>query len=552
VAVALVGHRAAGKTRVLPHVSKLLGREGFDLDAELQRRSGRDLGAWVRDDEPSFRAAERECFDSFPPGSLVACGGGFLSHHPMALAGCLAVLVPVTFETYFERLKADTARPRLRPSLALDEELRELWAEREEKHRRVFTVSLVDLALMAAGGQRPRRVVTLPPGVDPRNFAFGARRSGAELLEIRTDLIPRETSLDEAARVLPLLVAERQGPEVPARWRELAQVIDVEAPRDGARVLRSFHSPEPLSPEQALAFWSSSPPGTRVKHVEPLGPVENGWRLLETQRLLIERFGPEAVTVLATGALALPFRAVLAGLNALDYLALEPGFSAAAGQRLLADAVREARAGMPAGPRLGIIGHQIVHSRSPSIHPQPFDRIDLLADVEVGPLLEALRSQYRGFAVTRPFKKNALKGKAVNTLVRKCDHYEGENADVPGARAALEKLGGMAFDVLGEGGVSDALAAAAIELGLPMRFIRRAEVGGKVLEKSVVWTWPPEIDPPEGLRLDGKRVGVISYGLPGHRIAEKVRALGGTVVWLGARWFVAQARAQRAKWLEAT
>jgi len=64
------------------------------------------------------------------------------------------------------------------------------------------------------------------------------------------------------------------------------------------------------------------------------------------------------VTVLATGPLALPFRAVLARKNALDYLALEPA-SARRSQRLLVDAVREARAGMPEGPRLGIIGHQI-------------------------------------------------------------------------------------------------------------------------------------------------------------------------------------------------
>lgn len=550
VTVALVGHRAAGKSSLLPEVAKLLGRDGIDLDDELVRRSGRELGAWLRDDELSFRAAERACFESLPHGSLVACGGGFLASHPSALIGCLAVLVPVSLQTYCERLRADTARPRLRPELTLEEELQQVWSEREERHRRVQTISLVELALGASAGRRPRRVVTLPPGIEPRDFAFRARRAGAELLEVRGDLIPRESELTEAARVMPLLISEREQ-ALPPQWIALAHLLDFDTAKTGAHVLRSFHSPEPLTPDHAVEQWRSAPPGTRVKHVEPLGSPESGWRLLETQRRLQVQFGEDAVTVLATGPLALPFRAVLAQKNALDYLALEPGFSAAAGQRLLADAVREARAGMPGGPRLAIVGHQIFHSRSPSIHPQPFDRIDLLADVELGPLLEALRSHYRGFAITSPFKRRALPGRSVNLLWRVSDGYRGDNTDVAGARAALEKLGGVAFTVLGEGGVADALAAAAVSLGVPMRFIRRADFRGQPLEKSVVWTWPPEVDPPEKLRLDGVKVGVISYAGPGHRVARRIRALGGIPVWLGSRWFVTQAREQRAKWKEA-
>ena len=84
-----------------------------------------------------------------------------------------------------------------------------------------------------------------------------------------------------------------------------------------------------------------------------------------------------------------------------------------------------------------------------------------------------------------------------------------------------------------------------------MKFIRWAKLDGQPLEDSVVWTWPPDIDAPPALRLDGKRVGVISYGVPGQQIARKIRALGGTVVWLGSRWFITQAREQRRKWAEA-
>lgn len=549
VTVALVGHRAAGKTSVLPAASKLLGRPGLDLDAELVRRFGRPLREWVATDEPGFRAAERACFDSLPRGSLVACGGGFLSWHPDALHGCIAVLVPITLETYCERLRDDATRPRLQPGLPLETELRTLWFEREERHARVRTISLVDLLLAATGGKRARRVVTLPPAVDPRDFAFRARRLGAELLEVRTDLIDPQADLAPAARALPLLLAERVKP-VPAAWRALADLVDGESPWVGSRGLEqlSHHATAPLSPDEAEALWREVPRGVLVKHVEPLGPAASGWRLLETQRRLQARFGDDAVTVLATGPLALPFRAVLARQNALDYLALDSGWSAAEGQRLLADAAREARAGNPTRARLAVVGHQISLSRSPSIHPQPFDRLELPADTDLPPLLEALRPHYRGFAVTTPFKLQVFENRSVNTLWREGGGFKGDNTDVVGAVAALEKLRGSTFTVLGEGGVADALAAAAIQLGVAMKFVQRAEAAGLHLEGSVVWTWPPAIEAPEGLTLHGARVGVINYGPRGHQVARQVRALGGIPVWLGARWFVTQARAQRERW----
>ena len=80
-----------------------------------------------------------------PPGSLVSVGGGFLSHHPEALVGMFTLLVPVSFETYRERLLADSSRPRLRASVTLEEEIATVFHEREALHGRVPTVPLVDL-----------------------------------------------------------------------------------------------------------------------------------------------------------------------------------------------------------------------------------------------------------------------------------------------------------------------------------------------------------------------------------------------------------------------
>jgi shikimate kinase len=142
--VVLAGHRTAGKTRLLPLVSRLLGCPGLDLDQEIERASGRSLKVWVAEDPKAFRAAERQALLSLPPGSLVTVGGGFLAHHPDALAGMFTVVVPVSFETYRERLLADTSRPRLRPGLPLEEEITTVFHEREALHARVPTVPLVD------------------------------------------------------------------------------------------------------------------------------------------------------------------------------------------------------------------------------------------------------------------------------------------------------------------------------------------------------------------------------------------------------------------------
>lgn len=153
--VAIAGHRSAGKTRLLPLVSALLGRPGLDLDAELERRSGRNLRDWVAQDTNGFREAERSLFLELPRGSVVAVGGGFLSHHPEALHPCYTLLVPVSFETYRERLLKDTTRPRLRPGMTLEEELDSVYHQRQVLHARVPTVSLVHFlrAFVSPGSQ---------------------------------------------------------------------------------------------------------------------------------------------------------------------------------------------------------------------------------------------------------------------------------------------------------------------------------------------------------------------------------------------------------------
>lgn len=552
--VVLAGHRAAGKSRLLPHVAALLNRPAIDLDDVLARQ--RPLPDWVAHDVLSFRAAERAAFRQVPRGCVVSVGGGFLASHAPALAGCVVVLVPITYDTYVERLRQDATRPRLRPELSIQAELREVFAEREELHRAARPVAFVDFALRLQRGVRARRVVTAPPGADVVGFAWHARHLGADLLELRTDVTPSTLELRAVIRALPVLAAERGAP-VPGAWAQAAEMIDSELGSQrfepGLSQLVSFHSPQALTTEAALAAWAAVPDGSRIKHVEPLVSLSRASILLATQTALIDRFGPERVTVLATGPLALPVRACLAQRNALDYLSLDPAWSAAPGQRLLADAVREAKYAVPGHGRLAILGSAIAHSRSPRLHVQPFDRIELPEDTDVGELLQTLHSTHRGFAITNPFKKRVAEAvgasdAAVNTLVRTPTGWAASNTDVAGAHAVLKTLQCNTIHVLGDGGAATALRTAAQQLGVTLLVQTHDSAFETPLTGAAVWTWPAMVEPPPALRMASCQVAVIAYGPPGRQIAQRIRLAGGMPRMLGPRWFIAQARRQRALW----
>jgi hypothetical protein len=421
--------------------------------------------------------------------------------------------------------------------------------------------------------RQARRVVTLPPslqGPEALRFAADARSRGADVLEVRTDLHPAR-AVDAAALAghLELLVSERGAPLPPAwvaaaRWvdRDVVHAGELAAP--AGKLLASHHAEQPLSSDEALRLWEVKlPDAALVKHVEPLGEVSRARvsALLETQARLGARFGAERVTVLAMGAVALPVRAVLARRNVLDYVAVGGDWKAAPGQRLLADAFREARTPhpvpLPEGEgRLGILGTSIAHSRSPRIHRQPFDRIDLPEDAPVEALVDALLPHYRGFAVTSPFKLRLARHTgsaldAINTLVRRRDRWESFNTDTAGARTVLERLGAREAFVLGDGGASAAIRAVAADVGCQLRFLRRAGIS-EPLTGCGIWTWPDRITPPDALRFEGARVAVIAYGAPARRIAAEITRRGGTPVLLGASWFIAQARQQRTLWETAT
>jgi shikimate kinase len=550
-AVVLVGQRAAGKSTVLPVVAALLNRRGFDLDHEIEWWWNRPVRDWVAADEADFRRCEREAFGRLPVYAVVAVGGGFWAHHAQALKGAVVVEVPISFETYGERLRADSQRPRLLPQVSFEEELRLIFQRRETVHRGLPKISWVDFWFRQHAGFRPKRIVTLPPGAEAAAFAERAHRAGADALEIRTDLTVSTAHVADAADTLPVWVSAR-GTPVPVHWLTHAAAVD-RPNGEGPAAITSFHAAEPLTTAEALAKWESFEGQGLIKHVEPLGPPARFPEVLCTQARLGERFGPHRVTVLVTGPTALPFRCVLARQNAVDYLALDETFSAAPGQRLLEDGVREYGPKVLRAQRLGIIGSDVRHARSPRIHPQPFDRIEWPKDVDIAALLEALRPYYRGLAITHPFKRAVAKAlgsalSAVNTLWRDAGHWQGSNTDVEGARVVLAALKAQSVTVLGNGGAADALDLAAAHLQISCRYVRRAEVSAEPLTGACVWTWPSKLEVPKSLRFENATVAVIAYGRAGRIIKEHIVERGGLPVLLGHRWFVAQARGQRARW----
>jgi hypothetical protein len=105
--------------------------------------------------------------------------------------------------------------------------------------------------------------------------------------------------------------------------------------------------------------------------------------------------------------------------------------------------------------------------------------------------------------------------------------------------------------VLGDGGATSALRLAAGELSTRVTVIRRAEVD-QPLRGTVIWTWPDRVEPPRHLAFVDARVAVIAYGAAARRIAAEIHVRGGRSELVGAHWFVAQARRQRALWEQAT
>lgn len=115
--VFLVGFMGAGKTAVGRALAETMGRVFVDLDAEIERREGRAIGALFQEfGERAFREAESRAFEELGDGlgMVVAAGGGAFTQaavrRRMKALG-VTVWLDVPLEVARERVGAALGRP---------------------------------------------------------------------------------------------------------------------------------------------------------------------------------------------------------------------------------------------------------------------------------------------------------------------------------------------------------------------------------------------------------------------------------------------------------
>lgn len=318
-------------------------------------------------------------------------------------------------------------------------------------------------------------VVTLPPSAvkDPKTFALKAKRAGADILEIRSDLTPGVRQFHSS---LPLLVALRKSNDdlvdelVPA-------FVDIEESSDtvwlpkGAKLILSFHdydaTPSFASLKKRATSMLKEKPwaikiATFVKSYDDLLTLEKlqDWLEKNMERSIVLGMGPMAHLSRVTS----PLR------NALTYATLDAADAAAPGQ--LSMSLYALTKGRKNPKLFGILGGpHITASLSPVIHNALFQRHKIDALYSCFPsenfdvTLKALvKLGIKGLSVTAPFKYDAFataskkepvatKLGVVNTLVKSGKKWKGFITDSYGIREGYPELTGVkSVAILGAGG----------------------------------------------------------------------------------------------------
>ncbi len=334
-------------------------------------------------------------------------------------------------------------------------------------------------------------VVTLPASAqkNPLSFALRAKKAGADILEIRADLIE---SLPTFESPLPILLTLRGAhPDwiqilKPAYLDVALSEAAIDVPSD-TTIIRSFHDYEStpsLTRLQEIADRLIAAGGSIIKiavtihSIGDLVTLERLHRSLPTaQRRVILGMGDKA----HLSRLLSPFR------NELTYTFLDDSDPSAPGQLPLSLYRQIAHCTQP--KIFGLLGgKQSMKSLSPQIHNALFAAHDIDAvysffpSDELEETCEALAYLgVRGLSVTAPFKR-AVVAKArtldavsqrlqsVNTLIRDGDEWAGFNTDIVGIIRGYPFLAGCKhIAILGSGGVVPAIIAACEDLHRGMK-----------------------------------------------------------------------------------
>lgn len=353
-----------------------------------------------------------------------------------------------------------------------------------------------------------------------------ARKSGADLVELRADYLQDRGELDSIlkSKTLPVLVTLRSveegglfegGDEELYSFLERAASggadwIDVEWKRyrpfssGQSKVVLSWHEPKKTPQDLSEIHEKMVDVGADlVKIAVRVEGAEDFLRLLAFQK----KVQGECVVV-GMGEYGEPLRILYSRLGSkMTFASLEKGGETAPGQLTISELIKEYRVrSIDSDTQLyGVIGNPVAHSRSPELFNQvffhlhvnarylrlPLDRPELFRKV-----LSAL--DVKGVSVTIPHKEalvssmdevapEASEMGVVNTAVFQEGRLRGFNTDAPGAvevirEAAVRRwshgLYGMKVLVLGAGGVARAIAWGVMREGA------RVTISNRTLERA--------------------------------------------------------------------
>jgi shikimate kinase len=159
----LIGPMGAGKTTVGRRIAAHLGLPFFDLDHEIEKRSGATITLiFELESEAGFRQREAELLDEFStrPGIVLSTGGGAVlaadNRRHLRERGYV-VYLETSVEQQFRRLLHDHKRPLLVTS-DRRERLTQLAAERVPLYRETADLT-ISTGFNAGSGGTTRRLI---------------------------------------------------------------------------------------------------------------------------------------------------------------------------------------------------------------------------------------------------------------------------------------------------------------------------------------------------------------------------------------------------------